>query len=76
MAATYYMSVNDMNTVAADVAHVGTSSTAGDVIEIRMGNGTYLPTHREVLNSLEIFMRFLIQAGLDGAGANLPPNRG
>lgn len=74
MTTTYYASVNDMDTVTADVAHAGTSSTAGDVIEIRIGNGTYVPTHRQVFNALEIFRRWLIQRGLDGAGANLPPN--
>jgi hypothetical protein len=29
-----------------------------------------------VLNALEIFERWIIQNGLDGLGANLPPNRG
>ncbi len=76
MATQYYASVNDMDTVAKDVAHAGTSGTAADIIELRMGDGTYVPTQREVLNALEIFERWIIENGLDGAGANLPPNRG
>lgn len=54
-------------------AQVGTPA---DVVEIRMGNGTYVPTHREVLQATEGFRRWLVQRGLDGAGANLPPNAG
>lgn len=76
MADQYYASVNDMDTEAADVAHAGTSGTATDIVEIRMGDGTYVPTQRQVLNALEIFERWIIQNGLDGLGANLPPNRG
>lgn len=76
MATTYYMSFNDLDTISADPAHAGTSSTAGDNVEVRMGNGTYVPTQRQVLNGLEIGERWIIQNGLDGAGANLPPNRG
>jgi hypothetical protein len=55
-----------------DVDHAGTSSTAADNIELRMGNGTYLPDRREVLMALERFERWIIQGGLDQAGANLP----
>ena len=76
MATTYYASANDGDVISKDVAHAGTSSTATDVIELRMGNGTYVPTQRQVLNVLERFERWIIQNGLDGAGANLPPNRG
>jgi hypothetical protein len=76
MTTTYYASVNDMDTVAKDVAHAGTSGTAGDNIELRMGNGTFVPTHRQVLNALQILERWIIQKGLDGLGANLPPNSG
>lgn len=76
MATQYYMSVNDMDTVSAEVASAGTSSTAADVVELRVGDATYVPTQREVLNALEIFKRWIISNGLSGAGANLPPNRG
>lgn len=76
MAAQYYMSVNDMDTVAADVAHAGTSGTATDIIELRLGDGTYVPTLRQAINALDIFRRWMVQRGLDGAGANLPPNSG
>ncbi len=76
MTTTYYMSFNDGDSIAKDPEHVGTSSTAGDVVEIRMGNGTRVPTQREVLNMLERAERWIIQSGLDGLGANLPPDRG
>lgn len=74
MATTYYASINDARTMA-DVAHAGTSSTAGDDIELRIGNGTYVPTITETILALRIFERWLIQNGLDQAGANLPPNQ-
>lgn len=76
MTTSYYASVNDGDVHSKDVESSGTSSTAGDVIELRMGNGTYVPTQREVLNALERFERWIIQNGLKGVGANLPPNRG
>lgn len=77
MATTYYVSItSDADTLARDPDNAGTSSTAGDVFELRMGNGTTVPTQRQVLNAMEIFERWIIQNGLKGAGANLPPNRG
>lgn len=75
MATTYYVSANDFDTVSKDPANAGTSSTATDIIELRMGDGTTVPTQRQVVNALDIFKRWLIKDGL-GAGANLPPNRG
>ena len=76
MATIYYASCNDGDVISQDVEHAGTASTAADVVELRMGNGTYVPTQRQVLNILERFERWIIQNGLNGAGANLPPNRG
>lgn len=78
MATQYYASVNDMDTLSADVAHAGTSGTAGDVVELRMGDGTYVPTQRQVLNALDIFRRWIMQDGLASvdAGSDLPPSRG
>jgi hypothetical protein len=75
-ATTYYASVVDADTVAKDVAHSGTSSTAGDMIELRMGDGTNEPTVRQVINALIIFERWLIERGTNGAGANMPVNSG
>lgn len=77
MATTFYASVDASATTSPpgyfmDVDHAGTSSTAGDSIELRMGNGTYSPDRREVILALERFKRWLIQGGLDQAGANLP----
>ncbi len=74
MAAQYYMSVNDFETMA-DPAHAGTSSTAGDEVELRIGDGTFLPSQSQVLYALLIFERWIRQNGLKGAGANLPSVR-
>lgn len=76
MATTYYMSFNNGDSHSEDPAHVGTSSTAGDIIEVRMGDGTTVPTQRQVINTLERGIRWIVQNGLNGVGANLPPNRG
>ncbi len=76
MAAQYYMSANDGDIYSKDVEHAGTSSTATDLIELRIGDGTTIPGQRQVLNVLKRFERWIIQNGLDGAGANLPANRG
>ena len=72
MATTYYASVNTYPANMADVDHAGTSSTAGDVFEFRMGNGTYAPDRRECLMALKRVERWIMQGGLDQAGANLP----
>ena len=72
MATTFYASINTPGALYLDVDHAGTSSTAADNIELRMGNGTFAPDRREVLLALERFERWIIQGGLDQAGANLP----
>jgi hypothetical protein len=77
MASTYYASVNTATNNEAtgyfmDVDHAGTASTSGDTIELRMGNGTYAPDRRECLLALKRFERWIMQGGLDQAGANLP----
>lgn len=76
MAAQYYMSCNDGDVHVKDVEHAGTSSTSTDLIELRIGDGTTIPGQRQVINVLERFKRWIIQNGLNGAGANLPANRG
>ena len=75
MATQYYVSVVDTDTMK-DPAHAGITSTATDFIELRMGDGTNVPTQRQVLNAMLVFERWIMQGGLDGTGANLPPNRG
>lgn len=72
MATTFYASINTEAALQLDVDHAGTSSTAADNIELRMGNGTYSPDRREVLLALVRFRRWILQGGLDQAGANLP----
>lgn len=73
MTTTYYASITGVTSNFTDVDNSGTSSTAADIIELRMGNGTYAPDRREVLEALRRFERWLVQGGLDQAGANLPP---
>jgi hypothetical protein len=72
---TYYASGNDGDVYSADMEHSGTTSTSGDVFEFRMGNGTVVPTQRQSLNFLARLRRWIIQEGLAGGGANLPPDR-
>ena len=72
MAATYYTSVTSDVRSLTDMDNTGTSSTAADILELRIGNGTYLPSRSEVLWFLEKVERWVVQGGLDQAGANLP----
>lgn len=74
MAATYYASIQtDCSLLASDVDHFGTSSTASDIVELRVGNGTYAPDRHEVLKALERITRFYVQGGgAAGAGTNIP----
>ena len=74
--ANYFMSVTDRaagDTISKDPDNVGTSTSASDKIELRMDQTC---TQRQVLNAMELFERWIIQNGLDGLGANLPPLRG
>lgn len=72
MTTTYYASILTDPGAMKDVDHSGTSSTAADIIELRMGNGTYAPTRNEVIEALRVFERWVIQGGLNQAGANVP----
>jgi hypothetical protein len=68
--ADYYASVNPgKSATLADITS-GTSSTAGDKIELRMDQSAV--TRLDVLQALEVFERWIINGGLNGAGANLP----
>lgn len=70
--ADFYASVNSgsVGSGMADVPNSGTSTTAGDKIELRMDQTAV--TRMDVLRALEVFKRWIIQGGLKGAGANLP----
>lgn len=70
--ADYFMSVNPGLGASQmrDVENSGTSSTAGDKIELRMDQSAV--TRMDVIHALETFKRWIIQGGLKGAGANLP----
>lgn len=77
MTTTYYASrTSDFDSISKDPDNAGTSSTAADVCELRMGNGTTVPTQRQVMIFLKQMQRWIMQDGLDALGANLPPNRG
>ena len=77
MATQFYMSSNGGDVFSADVDHAGTSGTSTDQVELRIGDGTNAaPNARRVLNIMAQFKRWIIQGGLDGLGANLPPDRG
>lgn len=76
MTTTYYASFTAEVRTLKDPDHSGTSGTAADVFEFRMGNGTYAPSRFECLLALENLKRWLVQGGLDGLGANIPVNSG
>ena len=76
MTTTYYASVNDCDGLSVEVASAGTSSTAAYLVELRMGEGSIVPTQRQVLNALEVFKRHIMSNGVLGSGTNLPENRG
>lgn len=71
--ADYYISVNPGTGTSAmtDVAAAGTSTTAGNKIELRYDQTAV--RRGDILRAMEVFKRFIIQGGLNGAGANLPP---
>ncbi len=68
----------DPDHVSTDAAFTGAtvSPQPTDNFELRIGNATTVPTQRQVLNWLELVERWIVQNGLNGLGANLPPNRG
>ena len=86
MANVFFMSVtSDPDTISKDPDHVSTDAAftaatvdpqPSDIVALRMGNATFVPTQRQVLVCLERMERWIIQNGLDGLGANLSPNRG
>jgi hypothetical protein len=71
--ANYFMSITNTETGDfADPDHVGSSTTAGDKVELRLDTTM---TQRQVLLAMERFERWIRQDGLNGAGASLPPVR-
>lgn len=76
MAAQFYMSITTSADDFKDVDNSGVASTAGDFLELRIGNGTYTPDRGEVLKGLLRFHRWVMQGGLNQAGANLPQPTG
>lgn len=72
MATQFFASVQVEPGNFIDVDHSGTSGTATDSFEFRMGNGTYTPNRMECIRALERIKRWLVQGGLNSAGASLP----
>ena len=73
MTTTYYASItSDASKFSQDVDNFGTSSTATDIVELRVGNGTYAPDRAETLKAIERIWRFILQGGTKGAGTNVP----
>ena len=72
--ADYFMSTtNEYDLLSKAPDNVGTSSTAADKVELRFDQAL---TGRQVINTMKRFERWLIQNGLNNAGASLPVNRG
>jgi hypothetical protein len=72
LATTYYASITVVASLMQDVDNSGTASTSTDIIELRMGNGSYAPDRAEILKALERFKRWVTQGGTDQAGTNIP----
>lgn len=74
MASQFYASITADCSTLKNVSHSGTSGTAADWIELRMGDGTNTPTRQQVLQALDIFRRHLIQGGIvPNVGDDIPP---
>ena len=75
--ATLYISVNcDGGTLSKDPDHYGSSSTATDDIEIRLGTAGRSVSEREATVALRRIERFLRQNGFNGLGTGVPPRAG
>ena len=73
MTTTYYASItSDCSLFSKDVDNFGTSSTSTDILELRVGNGTYAPDRTEVVKGLKRILRFYEQGGTFGNGTNIP----
>lgn len=69
---TLYASITVTTGLLQDVDNSGTSSTAADIVELRMGSSTYNPDRHEVLKALKRFERWVVMGGLDSLGTNIP----
>ena len=54
----------------------GATTTSTDILELRMGSSTANVDRHQVLMFLEIAKRWVMQGGLNGAGASLPQPTG
>ena len=78
MATQFFMSTNglgDHNYTTANL-HQGTSTTATDIFEFRMGDATYLPDRFECLKALDFFKNLIINGGALSQGATMPQPTG
>ena len=75
MATTYFVGINvDPSSFDQSAANltVGTTTTATCVLELRMNSSTVALDRAQVLKGLEMFHRWVVQGGVNQAGANLP----
>ena len=56
--------------------NVGATTTSTDILELRMGSSTANIDRHQALMGLEIFKRWIMQGGLNQAGASLPQPTG
>lgn len=74
MAAQFYASITADASSMKNVSHSGTSGTAGDWFEVRMGDGTNTPTRSQCLMMLGVIRRHIIQGGIvPNVGDDIPP---
>ena len=75
MATTFFVGIN-VDPASADQSAtnltVGTTTTATCILELRMNSSTVAIDRAQVLEGLEMFKRWVIQGGVNQAGANLP----
>lgn len=72
--ANYFISItSDYDSISKDPDNAGSSTTAGDKVELRADTTL---TDRQIINSLRRFERWFMQNGLNGVGAGMPANRG
>ena len=75
MATTFFVGINvDPSSFDQSSTNltVGTTTTSTCIMELRMNSSTVALDRPQVLKGLEMFHRWVMQGGLNQAGANLP----
>ena len=78
MATTFFSVTVDPGSLDQSSAnvHVGATTTSTDILELRMGSSTANVTRHQALLFLEMAHRWIVQGGLNQAGASLPQPTG